>query len=242
MLRFPPSHAAAFCFALLATPAEAVIYLSEAYPNPCGQEGVNGAIEGLEWFEITNPDATAVALNGYTIADNTTNATTTNRFRISSLSIAPGATVVFSGLPLASFNSTYGTSLTTLQYYEIPASPTWTSGGGASGMSNAGWLNNGAGDNLRIFTDAAATVELAGAYRPATSFPGTTNGQSFYWNGVTADWTLNTTGGSPAGFEANDPGCPVYANPGATGASVPEAGSSLLVGLALIPGLSRRRR
>jgi hypothetical protein len=218
-----------------------IVFISEAYPNPCGQEGVNGANEGREWFEISNPDAIGLSMNGYTIADNTTNSTTANRFRIGNLTIPAGGTVVFSGLPLATFNTIFSTTLTAANYYEIPGSPVWSSGGGTSGMGNTGWLNNGAGDNIRIFTDAAATVELAGAYRPANSFPGTSNGQSFYWDGVSTDWTLNPTGGSPAGFEASDPGCPYHASPGTPGAAIPEPSSALLAS-GLLAGLAFARR
>jgi hypothetical protein len=218
-----------------------VVFISEAYPNPCGQEGVNGANEGREWFEITNPDAIGFTMDGYTIADNTTNSTTTNRFRIGNLTIPAGGTVVFSGLPLATFNSTFSTNLTTSNYYEIPGSPVWSSGGGTSGMSNTGWMNNAAGDNIRIFTDAAATVELTGAYRPANNFPGTSNGQSFYWDGASSDWTLNPTGGSPAGFEASDSGCPFHASPGTPGAAIPEPSATLLAS-GLLMGLAWIRR
>ena len=230
---------------LSSTSAHAVIFFSEAYPNPCGLEGVNGTsggnpVEGLEWFEITNPDATVADLSGFTIADATSSSG--NRFRIDNLSIAAGSTVVFSGLPLTTFNSTFGTALTALQYYEIPATPSWTSNGAASGMNNNGWLNNTSGDVLRIFTDGAGTVELAGAYRPGVNFPTTSDGQSFYWDGISSNWTLNSTAASPAGFEANNINCPHYSSPGIQGAAIPEAKClPTLFGGILALGYGRRR-
>lgn len=231
--------------AMMAAPARAVIFFSEAYPNPCGPEGVNGTsggqpVEGLEWFELTNPDAVAVDLSGYTIGDAT--ASTSNRFRIGNFSIAAGTTVVFSGLPLSSFNTTFGTNLSTQQYYEIPATPTWSStGSDATGMNNLGWLNNTSGDLLRLFTDSAGTIEYTGAYRPTDAFPATANGQSFYWDGISATWTLNSTTASPAGFEANNINCPHYSSPGTLGAAVPEP-SCISLMLGAIGGLLVRRR
>jgi hypothetical protein len=226
--------------------SEGVIYISEVYPNPYGQEGVNGTVagnpvEGREWFEITNPDASPFVMNGYTISDNTANTSTVNRFRIGTYSIPAGGTVVFSGLSLASFNSTFGTSLSSSQYFEIPAAPTWSSAGGTSGMNNAGWLNNTAGDNIRIFTDVGATIELPGDYRPTANFPTTSDGQSFYWGGVAGTgWVLNATA-NPTGFEGGDPAFPFFASPGTVGAAVPEPSSLMILALSSLLAFRREK-
>jgi hypothetical protein len=232
--------------AFLITRSEGVIYISEVYPNPYVQEGVNGTsggipVEGREWFEITNPDTTPFVMNGYTIADNTTNATTVNRFRIGSYSIPAGGTVVFSGLDLISFNNIFGTSLSASQYFEIPSSPTWTAAGGTSGMNNTGWLNNTAGDSIRIFTDGAATTELTGNYRPTANFPGTSDGQSFYWDGTAGtSWVLNSTA-NPTGFEGGNLAFPFFASPGIVGAAVPESNSLAILALGSLLALRRKR-
>ena len=235
---------------MLASPAFAGIFFSEAYPNPCGPEGINSTVEGAdvearEWFEITNPGDTAYVMDGHTVSDNT--AAAGNRFRIGTLTVPAGGSVVFSGMSLTEFNAAFGTALVSLQYYEIPRSPAWTSAGGAAGLSRIGWLNNDAGDNLRIFTDSAGTVELSGSYRPAVSFPGTDTGQSFYWDGISTGWTLNPTALTPAGYEADGetgaPRCAYFASPGVPGASVPEPSVPLLtLGAVLGTALSRRRR
>ncbi len=231
------------CFILR---SEGVIYISEVYPNPYGQEGVNGTVagnpvEGREWFEITNPDATPLVMNGYTISDNTANTSTVNRFRIGTYSIPAGGTVVFSGLTLASFNAVFGTSLNASQYFEIPATPTWSSAGGTSGMNNTGWLNNASGDNIRIFTDGGATIELAGNYRPSVNFPTTSDGQSFYWNGVAGTgWILNSIT-NPTGFEGGDLMSPFFASPGTVGAAVPEPNSLVILALGSLLALRRKK-
>jgi Lamin Tail Domain len=239
-------HLSCLFLTFLITRSEGVIYISEVYPNPYGQEGVNGTVagnpvEGREWFEITNPDPIPFVMNGYTIADNTANTNTVGRFRIGTYSIPAGGTVVFSGLSLASFNSTFGTNLNASQYFEIPSTPTWSSAGGTSGMNNTGWLNNTSGDNIRIFTDVGATVELTGNYRPITNFPTTINGQSFYWDGVSGtSWILNSTA-DPTGFEGDDLAQPFFASPGTVGAAVPEANSIVILALGSLLALRREK-
>ncbi len=228
-------------WSLLILPAQG-IYISEVYSNPYGQEGVNGSTgEGLEWIEITNPNGIGFSMNGYTIADLTSVATTTNRFRIGMLTIPPGGSVVFSGLPLATFNATYGVSLTVSQYYEIPATPLWSASSNLlTGMSNGGWLNNTTPENLRIYTDQAGTTELVGSYRPSGDFSSPNNGDSFYWDGVSSNWLPNTAATAPPGLESGNASSPFFASPGV--ATVPEISTSwlALAGAFILLGFRRR--
>ncbi len=210
----------AFVTNQLASSAQAALVITEVMST----SGATDVLAGLDWWELTNNDTTAVSLAGYQWEDNNPTGFNMDTAIFPNLMIAGGQSVIIhqgdntAGTLDSAFRAAWNLSSTVQVLFQNQ----FTGNNLFSGLGSGG-------DEVNVYSNSGILQDNA-------TFGASTSGQSFSWDAFNNSLGLSASGQNGA----------ITASYGAFGspgfAAVPEPSSFVLLGLACGPLWLRRRR